>query len=119
MVVCMDDKIYEVLERKALEIYQLAAQEWLADDPAYQRLLRLSENPELKLCLALEEEPQFAEWQDADIVPEDIAEQNLVELTLFYAAAADDDNQAQETVLKLLLSADPDNGFCALVWFPD
>ncbi len=113
------EDLYDQLEQRALVMYQQAAQEWLAGSPEYQRLLRLAENPELKLCLAFEEQPLFADWQEADLLPEDLAEQQLVEFTLFYADAADEENKPQEVVLKLLISAEPDNDFCVLAWFPD
>ena len=117
----ISDAQYEALMDKALSLYQHAAEEWLADDndPAYARLRHLASNPQLELCVSFEPEPSYSAWQDADLLPEDFIADHLVEFTLFYAATDDTEHQAQESIVKILLSADEDNGCYALQWFPD
>ena len=115
------DAQYEALMDKALSLYQQAAEEWLADDndPAYARLRRLASNPQLELCVSFESEPSYSAWQDTDLMPEDFTSERLVEFTLFYAKADDTEHQVQESIVKILLSADEDNDCYALQWFPD
>ena len=119
----LTDEQYCVLEDRAFSIFKHAAEDWL-EDPAYQRLLRLGENPRLQLCVAFNEDPQFAEWQDTDLLPEDLDTEELVQFTLFYAAVPDDeaadvDVEPEEVVASILISAQEDNDFCAVQWFPE
>lgn len=115
----INDQLYEELLDKALFIYQQVAEEWLADDPAYERLSRLASDPKLELCVSFESEPSYSAWQDTDLMPEDFSSEHLVEFTLFYAKSEDTEHQVQESIVKILLSADEDNDCCALQWFPD
>lgn len=117
------DSKYSELEDRALSIYKHAAEDWL-EESAYQRLLRLGENPRLQLCIAFTEEPQFAEWQDTDLLPEDLETEELVQFTLFYAAVpedadADAEVEPEEIAARILLSAQDDNDYCAVQWFPE
>ena len=119
----VSDEQYAVLEDRAFGVFKHAAEDWL-EDPAYQRLLRLSENPRLQLCVAFTEDPQFADWQDTDLLPEDLETEELVQFTLFYAAVsegaeADADVEPEEVAAKILLSAQEDNDYCAVQWFPE
>ena len=121
--VSLTDDHYAVLEDRALSVFKHAAEDWL-EEPAYQRLLRLGENPRLQLCVAFTEEPQFAEWQDTDLLPEDLESEELVQFTLFYAAGTEDvevDAKIEPEVVaaKILLSAQEDNDYCAVQWFPE
>ena len=119
----LTDDHYAVLEDRALSVFKHAAEDWL-EEPAYQRLLRLGENPRLQLCMAFTEEPQFAQWQDTDLLPEDLETEELVQFTLFYAAvpedaATDADVEPEEVAAKILLSAQEENDYCAVQWFPE
>ena len=119
----LTDDHYAVLEDRALSVFKHAAEDWL-EEPAYQRLLRLGENPRLQLCMAFTEDPQFAEWQDTDLLPEDLESEELVQFTLFYAAGTEDvevDAKIEPEVVaaKILLSAQEDNDYCAVQWFPE
>ena len=119
----ISDDQYSALEDRALNIFKHAAEDWL-EDPAYQRLLRLGDNPRLQLCLAFSEDPQFAEWQDTDLLPEDLETEELVQFTLFYAALPEDaetdaDVEPEEIAAKILLSAQENNDYCAVQWFPE
>ncbi len=119
----ISDDQYSALEDRALNIFKHAAEDWL-EDPAYQRLLRLGDNPRLQLCLAFTEDPQFAEWQDTDLLPEDLETEELVQFTLFYAALPEDaetdaDVEPEEIAAKILLSAQENNDYCAVQWFPE
>ncbi len=115
----LSDSTFDELTDRALSIYHQAAEEWLADDPAYARLRRLASDDSLQLCVSCDPQPRSEEWQDVGVLPDDVAEQELVACTLFYAAADDDEHQVQEIIVKMLLSAQEDNDFCALQWFPD
>ena len=116
----INDHRYEELLDKALSIYQQSAEEWLAsDDPAYERLRRLAYDSQLELCVSFNPDPLYSSWQDADLLPEDITDEHLVEFTLFYAMATDNEHKVQEVIVKILLSNDDDNDFCALHRFPD
>ena len=125
------DSKYAELEERVFSIFKHAAEEWL-EDAAYQRLLRLAENPHLQLCVAYEEAPSFNVWQDSGLLAEDFTAGHYVQFSLFYVkvqdehgavvsdALEDSDLNFEEIAAKILLSLDSDdNEGIVNQWFPE
>lgn len=112
----------EELQDRFLEIYHSVLEEWMSDDENYARIMQLANNEELSACVMLKPELTPGRWDDSGFLPEELEENQAVELSLFYMAPADVEagRDPEEIIVSALLSADPSNtDFCVLQWFPE